>query len=440
MASDEVLPTNSQPTKHRTTPKQDSITSVPGYPNKLVIYQLDASPFWWVRYYVDKKVVRRSTKSTDKRKAFAFAKEFYDEINHKRRHGLAFGSQSKFELCAYDFMEAQATRVARGDLSQMLHQSDGYRLKNHILPFFQEYEIDHIDYFAMEKFHNVLAKLKLTSSTISSYFGLVRKILGYAVRKGFITSIPEFPKLKKEDKPRGWFPTKEYRKLWSAARRLRGQKFELRKSDDEQEGVYYCKAKTRTDGKLLRNIEMSEDIYQLIVFMTNSFIRPSDIKFIQHKHVEVIEGDDTYLRLSLPETKKHNKPIVTMEKAVEVYKRLKAFHAQRGMAKQNDFLFLPQHKERGYALDLLERQFGAVLNVTGLKYGPRDEVRTLYSLRHTCIMYRLLYGANIDILTIARNARTTPEMIDRFYASHLDGEMNIRMIQSRRTRTKTSPQ
>jgi hypothetical protein len=60
-------------------------------------------------------------------------------------------------------------------------------------------------------------------------------------------------------------------------------------------------------------------------------------------------------------------------------------------------------------------------------------LRTLYCLRHTSIMFRLLYGQGIDMLTLARNARTSVQMIERFYASALDGEMNVGMLQSRRT-------
>jgi hypothetical protein len=58
--------------------------------------------------------------------------------------------------------------------------------------------------------------------------------------------------------------------------------------------------------------------------------------------------------------------------------------------------------------------------------------RTLYSLRHTAIMFRLLYGEGIDMLTLARNARTSVQMIERFYASSLTGEMNVGLLQSRR--------
>ena len=51
-------------------------------------------------------------------------------------------------------------------------------------------------------------------------------------------------------------------------------------------------------------------------------------------------------------------------------------------------------------------------------------------------MYRLLYGEDIDVISLARNARTSQEMIDRFYASQLTGEDNVGMLQSRRKRIK----
>ncbi|NCU85919.1 MAG: hypothetical protein EBV57_07930, partial [Betaproteobacteria bacterium] len=54
------------------------------------------------------------------------------------------------------------------------------------------------------------------------------------------------------------------------------------------------------------------------------------------------------------------------------------------------------------------------------------------SLRHSCIMFRLIYGQSINTLALARNARTSPEMIDRFYAAPLQGEMAIAELQSKR--------
>ena len=67
-----------------------------------------------------------------------------------------------------------------------------------------------------------------------------------------------------------------------------------------------------------------------------------------------------------------------------------------------------------------------------LKPHREDADRTLYSLRHGSIMFRLMFGSSIDTVTLARNARTSPEMIDRFYATPLQGEMNIDKLQGKR--------
>jgi hypothetical protein len=67
-----------------------------------------------------------------------------------------------------------------------------------------------------------------------------------------------------------------------------------------------------------------------------------------------------------------------------------------------------------------------------LRYGNQQQRRTLYSLRHSAITFRLLYGQGIDLLTLARNARTSLEMIDKFYASELRAEMNVGMLHSKR--------
>lgn len=74
-----------------------------------------------------------------------------------------------------------------------------------------------------------------------------------------------------------------------------------------------------------------------------------------------------------------------------------------------------------------------MLDLLGIKMSSQGEPRTTYySLRHSSIMFRLLYGASIDTLKLARNARTSPEMIDRFYAAPLMGEMAIAELQAKR--------
>lgn len=45
-------------------------------------------------------------------------------------------------------------------------------------------------------------------------------------------------------------------------------------------------------------------------------------------------------------------------------------------------------------------------------------------------MERLLNGDKIDVLSLASNARASVEVIERFYAHHLHGEMMVGKIHS----------
>jgi hypothetical protein len=111
------------------------------------------------------------------------------------------------------------------------------------------------------------------------------------------------------------------------------------------------------------------------------------------------------------------------------------FAVQYRVSKPEDYLFLPQYVEnRDYALRQMSRQFDQLLAIAQLKTNANGESRTLYSLRHTSIMFCLTKGDQVNLIALARNARTSTEMIDRFYAKHLTAEMNIEQLQSRRIR------
>lgn len=139
-----------------------------------------------------------------------------------------------------------------------------------------------------------------------------------------------------------------------------------------------------------------------------------------------------YLRLSLPETKRHKAQIVTLRPAVRIYQNLRRYSEAQGWGKEDDYLFLPHVPDRDAASVVLSMHFNKILEATNLKIGELGQVRSLYSLRHTAIMFRLLYGKGIDLLTLARNARTSVQMIEQFNASNLTAEMNIGLLQSKR--------
>jgi integrase len=67
--------------------------------------------------------------------------------------------------------------------------------------------------------------------------------------------------------------------------------------------------------------------------------------------------------------------------------------------------------------------------------GRRNEGqrRSAYSLRHTYICLRLMEGA--DIYQIAKNCRTSVEMIETYYASHIKTRLDAAAINIRRPRS-----
>ena len=74
-----------------------------------------------------------------------------------------------------------------------------------------------------------------------------------------------------------------------------------------------------------------------------------------------------------------------------------------------------------------------------MKVDREGQVRTAYSLRHTYICLRLMEGA--DIYQIAKNCRTSVEMIEKYYASHIKTLINAAAVNVRRRRpfAVTSP-
>ena len=424
--------------RSRTVPLPHTVTAVPGYPDKLSVFKMAASKFWQVRCWIAGRSHRRSTRTLSLRAAQSYARQFYELLLVKHHNSasddlvnaalpatisnLIKPHQTFGALAAQMYANEQA-RHDRGEFSTGSLQVLRNRLDAHILPRWAKKLADDLNYQALLDFTQFLST-SMSTTTVSQYLVVVRKVLVHAVAVGALDKLPEFPKIKVTTNSRGAFTPSEYWKLARTARRLRN--------------VLHpeCRSVLRSTYKL-RHAEqrMPPDVAWAVVFMVNSFIRPSDLKTLKHRHVEVLRGQNTYLRLTLPETKKHGKPIVTLQPAVRIYEQICKHQRPHGLAKADDYLFLPHLRDRNYAGSVLSLHFNWILAETGLKKGPHGQPRTMYSLRHSSITFRLLYGQGIDLLTLARNARTSVDMINSHYASTVTGEQNIGMLQSRRSRT-----
>ena len=91
----------------------------------------------------------------------------------------------------------------------------------------------------------------------------------------------------------------EYKLITSRAKKLVGVAVEWRKDALTGESYFCMPGQARSvEDRLVRRVHMTRDLPDLIVFMVNSYIRPTDVKNMQHGHVYVIDREYTYLRTS----------------------------------------------------------------------------------------------------------------------------------------------
>jgi hypothetical protein len=344
--------------------------------------------------------------------------------NIERFRGISAPDQLHFSHFSQKALLIEQQKCFQGEITKQTLGMFISRLRAQLDPYFNRTHIGAIQIKQIAAFILHLQDQSIKAITIKQYLGLLKRILQIALDDGAIYKLPTFPKLKTKSIPRGSFSLPEYWALVKASKQL----------VDEEDGgdEKLLTHRSTSAGAFKKRDTVPVEMRWLIRFMVNSFIRPVDIKLIQHKHIEVISGPNTYLRLNLPETKRHTGQVVTMRAANGVYQSLKKYQESRGYGKPTDYLFLPEAKDREGAIQLMTTHFRKILEKAELRAGQYGQLRTLYSLRHTAITFRLLYGNGIDLLTLARNARTSIEMIERFYCSNLTAEMNIEMLQSKR--------
>ena len=412
----------------RTSPLPGTMRGVPGYPDKLRIYMIGASPFWQVRCFFHDKMHTRSLRTTDARRALRGAQAFYEELTarhaapavHSDRPAARQGPL--FRDAAEMLVESERARVQRGTFSAASLSLLEGQLRTQLLPRFGSLPLADLHFERIEELVKDLSARSFASMTIHHYLIAIRKVLKCAVSRGMLASLPAMPAVSISISPRGGFSLSEYRRLVRESRHLSRLHRPAPRRREPANGTF-AKAEA-----------VHAQLPLLIRFMANSFVRPHDIKLVQHKHVEVVRGKSTYLRLTLPETKRKTTPVVTMPAAVGTYLRLRARAEALDLAGPEDYVFLPELRDRKSAMWLIDTQFARTLERAALRLNHLGQRRTLYSLRHTAIMFRLLYGKGIDLLTLARNARTSVAMIEKFYASNLTAEMNVGLLQSRRPR------
>lgn len=208
------MTTETTKTTGRTVPIKETITKIGGgYPDKLVIFKIPSSKYWWVRYYTEGKVLKKSTKLEDKRKSIEFGKKFYEDILLRQRNLLPLGSSPSFERVSRELLIEQEQLIERGERSSKLNVNDKQKLEKDILPYFKGMNVKDVTFKHLDNYITTLRQRNLKPPTINNHLSLIHKILTLSQRENLIDRLPTFPKVKRKDSPRGWFNNDEYKLL-----------------------------------------------------------------------------------------------------------------------------------------------------------------------------------------------------------------------------------
>jgi len=208
-----------------------------------------------------------------------------------------------------------------------------------------------------------LADRKLSKSTRNKHVGVIRKVFKYCSDAGILKSLPTFPSIGQDANPRAWFDRNEYRKLRQTAQSYAKQGYV---------GHAYVK------GKSVRRLVYSDELFDFLIFSVNVFVRISDIKLLQNKHIKLIKsGENVGLAIRPPESKTVDRTSISLRAAVPVYDRLLNRHHKIGLDGPDDFIIYSEYKNRSYALNVIRRLFDHLLHKTNLKTDANGIARTL---------------------------------------------------------------
>ena len=207
---------------------------------------------------------------------------------------------------------------------------------------------------------------------------------------------------------RAWFSPEEYKQLYEATR----------------ERAENPRKKTRYAGRY-------EQLHDYVLFMVNTGLAPGRVAALEFRDVKIVRRRDSG------------------ETILEIDVR-----GKRGVG------YLQEHAGRGASVRARRRSGShesperpaeptdlyfrtRIMNCSTpsstkleLKFDREGQRRTAYSLRHTYICLRLMEGA--DIYQIAKNCRTSVEMIEKYYASHIKNMVDASAINVREPKTPRS--
>jgi hypothetical protein len=362
---------------------------------------------WYVRIWDrrTKKYLVKSTGEDSSIKARAVAQELALSM---LRSEPVIESRFTFRHFALKLLHKSRLQGKAGDRSDGYVKSIHWAVQNEdwgLLRHFGEMDVRTLKTNTYQDYITDLGKKRpdLASSSKNTLMAAFRNVLKIARDEGVIDNIPATPRVKIKDNPRPFFrfaplvakDDDAYQKLLKAVKQMAGQ------------------------GVQVRGLMVDDEFYDLLLFLTHSFVRPIMSELYAIKHADVaVANDPRRLIVTVRDGKTGFRAANTMEAAVSVYERIRQRHPT---AKPDDYIFYPHWANRTTASSMVQRLFNEVLRKSELEIDAvTGKTHTLYSLRHTAICMRIINShGKVNIFNLAKNAGTSVDQIERFYAKYL---------------------
>jgi integrase len=371
---------------------------------KLHVYKRENSSYWQCAAFVNGRNHRKSTKEESLVKAKDVAEDFYLELMGKKARGELKKGKTFKDAADQFFREFEV--ITEGERNARYVEAHKARLKNYLVPFFGKKVLTEITPGLLQEYriHRRETSMKLKGkaparNTMHQEIVVLRQVLKTANRHGWLDYLPNlaepFGKSSKISH-RAWFSKEEYEQLYKATR-----------------------ARVK-DPKKARYQHNYEQLHDFVLFMANTGLRPDEALRLEYRDVTVVndEGTGETILLIAVRGKRGTGWAKSTKNAVHPFQRLKT----RNSPQPTDKVFPSIHPDL----------FNIILAEEGLKVDREGNRRTAYSLRHTYICLRLTEGA--DIYQIAKNCRTSVEMIEKYYASHIATSLDAAAINTRRVK------
>ena len=379
---------------------QKSESTVHILEGKATLYKRQLSPLWYVRFKVQGRWVKASTKAEELKEAKSNAVELVTNAWFREKNELPIISKR--------FTQVANLAIKRmEDLEKIGEYKKTYKtyvqaLNRYLIPFFKNHNVDRIDNTLLQEFNRWRIqemKRQPSKSVLNNHNSALNRVFDEAIERGYMTKL-QVPLLKnygKDSERRPDITIEDYTPLYRGMRK-------------------WVKTARKGNEKRLREV-----MREYVLVIANVGFRPgTEGMNLKWHNVYFYEQDDKkYLALWV-EGKTDAHEMTARHSVVRYLDRLRLLNPdwREGSFEEflnrrlTDYVFRINDKDMTTKFG---RMFKRLLDNLGLLIDPRTgKERTLYSLRHMYATH-VLTKRRMSIEELAEHMGTSVSMIQNHY-------------------------